>query len=112
MAWGSAEALGCTVSKSFKKGTLLMTIAANIGDVSILSFDSSMTDSIIAFFSKKCNHNFLYYLFKSSKKSLNRIKITNTQDNLNLERLNKDLRVFPPIPEQTAIANYLDNKTT
>ncbi len=42
---------------------------------------------------------------------MNRVKITSTQDNLNLERLNSLVKFVPPLSEQQAIANYLDTKT-
>jgi type I restriction enzyme S subunit len=102
---------GIEVSKRFRKGTLVMTIAANIGDVAIIDFDSYFPDSIVGFQPRKSNVDFLFYLFSATKTELNRIKVTNTQDNLNLERLNSLVKFIPPIEEQHAIANYLDAKT-
>jgi type I restriction enzyme, S subunit len=101
---------GIQVSKRFKKGTMLMTIAANIGDVAILDFDAFLPDSLVAFHSKQ-NTDFYFYLLSATKDELDTIKITNTQDNLNLERLNAIFKLLPPISEQTAIATYLDTKT-
>jgi type I restriction enzyme S subunit len=102
---------GIEVSKQFKKGTLLMAIAANIGDVAILDFDTYMPDSLIAFKPNKSDTGYLFYLFSATKSDLNRIKVTNTQDNLNLERLNSLIKFVPSLPEQTTIATYLDTKT-
>ncbi|MEO9256763.1 MAG: restriction endonuclease subunit S, partial [Crocinitomicaceae bacterium] len=90
---------GIKVSKKFKKGTLLMTIAANIGDVAILDYDSYLPDSLVAFFSKH-NIDFYYYLLSVTKSELDTVKVTNTQDNLNLERLNSLFKVCPPLSEQ------------
>ena len=101
---------GIKVSKKFNKGTMLMTIAANIGDVAILDYDAYLPDSLVAFLSNN-NITFYYYLFSVTKSELDTVKITNTQDNLNLERLNSLFKVLPPLPEQQAIANYLDAKT-
>lgn len=42
--------LGCSISKVFPKGTLLITIAANIGDCGILEFESACPDSTNAAF--------------------------------------------------------------
>lgn len=39
---------GLRVSKLFPKGTLLFTIAANIGDVGITAFDAAFPDSLVA----------------------------------------------------------------
>jgi len=41
--------LGKKVSKEFPKGTLVMNIAANVGDVAILDFDSYFPDSVVGF---------------------------------------------------------------
>lgn len=101
---------GIKVSKEFKKGTMLMTIAANIGDVAILGYDAYLPDSLVAFYSKH-DIDFYYYLLSVTKNELDTVKITNTQDNLNLERLNTIFKVCPPIDEQREIAQYLDNKT-
>lgn len=101
---------GVKVSKEFKKDTILMTIAANIGDVAILEFNAYLPDSIVGFLTKE-NHLYLYYLLKATQKELNSIKITNTQDNLNLERLNGIVKILPPPEEQTTIANFLNQKT-
>lgn len=101
---------GTEVSKKFKKGTLLMAIAANIGDVAILGFDSYLPDSVVGYKPKKTDTDYLFYLFTATKIELNRIKITSTQDNLNLERLNSLIKFVPPFPEQQAIAAYLDTQ--
>lgn len=102
---------GIEVSKEFKKGILVMAIAANIGDVAIVGFDSYFPDSVVAFKPKNCDNDYLFYLFSATKTELNRVKITNTQDNLNLERLNSLIKFIPPLLEQKAIAVYLDTKT-
>ena len=101
---------GIKVSRKFKKGTILMTIAANIGDVSILGFDAYFPDSIVGFITNY-NKDYFYYLLSTTKNELDTVKVTNTQDNLNLERLNALFKVVPLDNEQTQIANYLDNKT-
>ena len=102
---------GIKVSKKFKKGTLLMAIAANIGDVAIVKFDTYFPDSIVAIKPYKSDNNYLFYLFSTTKNELNRIKITNTQDNLNLERLNSLVKFVPPLPEQKSISKYLHTKS-
>ena len=101
---------GIKVSKLFKKDTLVMTIAANIGDVAMIAFDSYFPDSLVAF-NTKYNKDFYFYLLQTTKEELNTVKVTNTQDNLNLERLNSLHKLLPPISEQILIGNYLDTKT-
>ena len=38
---------GLSISKIFKAGTILMTIAANVGDCAILTYDSACPDSLV-----------------------------------------------------------------
>ena len=40
--------LGLSVSKLFPRGTIFMSIAANIGDVAISTFDAACPDSVVA----------------------------------------------------------------
>ena len=106
--------LGKSVSKEFPKGTLVMTIAANVGDVAVLDFDSYFPDSVIGFVPKDGYYwNYLYYLFTAMKPSFVNTAIVSTQLNLNIERV-KEM----PVPittdsrEQQRIAAFLDEKTT
>jgi type I restriction enzyme, S subunit len=102
---------GTTVSKQFKKGILVMAIAANIGDVAIVDFDTYFPDSIVAYKPKNNDTDYLFYLFSATRHELDKVKVTSTQDNLNLERLNSLIRFIPPLSEQKLIAHYLDTKT-
>src|SRR5262249_34573032 len=56
--------LGLAVSKMFPKGTLVISIAASIGAVGILGFDSCMPDSLVGITPKPelSDSDFLYYL--------------------------------------------------
>lgn len=104
---------GYAVSKEFPSGTLVMTIAANIGDMAILDFGACFPDSIVGFIpSEKTGIFFLYYLFTSMKEQFLTTAVLNTQLNLNVERISNQFTVISPIKEQKAIAEYLDRKTT
>lgn len=108
----SLNELGKSVSKEFPKGTLVMTIAANIGDIAVLNFDSYFPDSVIGCIPKEnYNWNYLYYLLIGMKEVFIRASISNAQANLNIERVKE---LFSPlsndINEQIKIANYLDCK--
>ena len=73
---------GYSVSKQFPKGTLTMTIAANIGDVAILDFDACFPDSIIGFVPYNCiDLEYLYYAFFSMKAEFIKEAPVNTQGN-------------------------------
>ena len=104
--------LGKSVSKCFPKGTLTMTIAANVGDAAILGFDAFFPDSVVGFIpNADINDEYLYYIFKAMKPEFVRTAIKSTQLNLNVERI-RDL--FVPIvvqkSEQIEIAEYLNTK--
>ena len=103
---------GTEVSRKFRSGTLLMAIAANIGDVAIVNFDTYFPDSVVGFKPIKSNVDYLFYLFTATRSELDRVKVTSTQENLNLERLNSLVKFSPPLLEQVDIATYLDSKTT
>ena len=103
---------GYEVSKEFPAGTLVMTIAANIGDIAILDFNACFPDSIVGFLpSKQTEIFFLYYLFTSMKQQLLTTAVLNTQLNLNIERISNQFTAIPPLEEQKTIARFLDYKT-
>jgi hypothetical protein len=73
---------GLAVSKLFPLGTLVMTIAANIGDVAILDFEACFPDSVVGFVpSARVERDFLYYMFVAMKPELLREAPVNTQGN-------------------------------
>ena len=104
--------LGKSVSKQFPKGTMTMTIAANVGDVAILGFDAYFPDSVVGFTVKpNYDENYVFYLFKALKESFVRASIVSTQLNLNVERSKEILiSVTHDINEQKAIADFLEGK--
>ena len=103
---------GLAVSSMFPKGTLVMTIAANIGDVAILSFDACFPDSVVGFVpSKNVYRDQLYYLFRAMKRELVREAPVNTQGNLNVDRIGSRKVAIPPLPEQADIVKCLDRAT-
>jgi type I restriction enzyme, S subunit len=103
--------LGFSVSKMFPKGTLVMSIAANIGDVAILDFEACFPDSMIGLVpNHKTDLNFLYYLMRGMKEVLLRSAVLTTQWNLNYVRIGTNFAPFPPKKEQEEIAKFLDTK--
>lgn len=103
--------LGFFVSKEFPRGTLVMSIAANIGDLAILEFPACFPDSIVGFFPKgEVDLNYLYYNLESMKQELKITAPLNTQQNLNIERVGSLKTVSLPINEQRKIAAHLDQE--
>lgn len=102
---------GLKVSTSFPKDTICMSIAANIGDVAILSFDACFPDSIVGIGPKNIEINYLYYALKNMKERLLSVATISTQQNINVEILNDEFIALPPVDEQKQISNYLDRKS-
>ncbi|MBP9058785.1 MAG: restriction endonuclease subunit S [Rhodoferax sp.] len=103
--------LGLSASKQFPRGTLVMSIAANIGDVAILDFEACFPDSMIGMIpDHKAHLDFLYYLMRAMRPIMLRSAVQSTQLNLNYVRIGTNFAPFPPLEEQRAIAEYLDAK--
>ncbi|RNL65870.1 restriction endonuclease subunit S [Zhongshania marina] len=100
---------GYFVSKEFPAGTLIMTIAANIGDMAIINFNACFPDSIVGFVPEDdVQLNYLFYMFVAMKKKLMSTAVLNTQLNLNVDRIASLVSVCPPVEEQFLIYEYLD----
>ena len=105
---------GLSVSKLFPSGTLVMTIAANIGDVAVLDFAACFPDSVVGFVPRRgIERDFLFYVFLAMKPELLREAPVNTQGNLNIERIGSTGGAIPvlSVSEQRAIAAFLDRET-
>jgi type I restriction enzyme, S subunit len=103
--------LGMLQSRMWKKGTLCITIAANIGKTSILNFDSCFPDSIVGFKTnvKEANTIFVYFLFSFLQKILEKNAPQAAQKNINLEILRNLPVPKPPIALQTQFAQIVES---
>ena len=102
---------GLAQSKLWDKGTLLITIAANIADVAILDIDACFPDSVIGFIPNKeiCDVKYIKYYFDLFQKTFQQISQGSTQDNLSVEKLLSLKIPAPPLPTQQKIAKILSN---
>ena len=102
--------VGLAQSKLWKKGTICITIAANIAETAILDFDACIPDSIIGFEvdDKKADLNFAYYLLQYFKAELQKLGKGSAQDNINLGTFENQYFPFPPLKEQQTIVRQLD----
>jgi type I restriction enzyme S subunit len=102
--------VGLAQSKLWKKGTICITIAANIAETAILDFDACIPDSIIGFEvdDKKANLNFAYYLLQHFKAELQKLGKGSAQDNINLGTFENQFFPFPPLKEQQTIVHQLN----
>ena len=104
---------GLRVSTLFPKGTIVMTIAANIGDIAILDIDACFPDSIVGF--EPMNYlerGFLYNSLLVMKVQFMSSTIKNTQMNLNVDRIGTNAIVIPSIEEQKQIVEFIETATT
>lgn len=101
---------GVSVSKQFPAGTLVMAIAANLGDVAILTFDAYFPDSIVGLVPEETMRvDYLYYLMIALKPALIKSATMSTQLNINADQIAAILALRPPVEEQDAIVEYLDD---
>lgn len=104
---------GLEVSKMFPKGTLVMTIAANIGEVAILDFEACFPDSVVGFVPRdSVVRDYLYYVFTAMKQELLREAPVNTQGNLNVDRIGCRGIALPPAEQQQLIVHSIEKRTT
>ncbi|EEH94067.1 hypothetical protein CSAG_02421 [Citrobacter portucalensis] len=100
---------GLKQSKLWPKGTLCITIAANIAELAILDFDACFPDSVLGFLpdTTKTSVDFVFYTLRHYQKTLKHIGEGSVQDNINLGTFENIEFPFPPISEQKAIASVL-----
>ena len=103
---------GLAVCQMFPAGTLVMTVAANIGDVAILEFEACFPDSVVGFVPRNdIERDFLYYMFRAMRPELLREAPVNTQGNLNVERIGARGIVLAPTHEQKLIVRQIEAST-
>lgn len=103
---------GLAQSKLWNSGTLCITIAANIADTAILSFDACFPDSVIGFVpdEKKADARFIKYLFDALlQKRYQKFTQGAAQENLSQEKL---LSLEFPVPSIEVQRRAADNLAT
>jgi type I restriction enzyme S subunit len=101
---------GLRQSKLWPKGTICITIAANIAETAILDFDACFPDSIIGLVvdQQKAHNGFVMHLLQNYKKYLQSLSKGSAQDNINLGTFEDEFFSFPDLAEQ----RELDEKLT
>ncbi|MGE0051316.1 MAG: restriction endonuclease subunit S [Arcobacter sp.] len=102
---------GLAQSRLWKKGTLCITIAANIAELAILKFDACFPDSVLGFIPDEriVNVDFIFYTLTYFQKQLKHIGEGSVQDNINLGTFENITFPIPPLEEQKAIAEVLSS---
>ncbi|WP_340303311.1 restriction endonuclease subunit S [Roseobacter sp. HKCCD7870] len=101
---------GLDQSRLWPEGTLCITIAANIADTGILSFDACFPDSVVGFIPNELfdNARFFEYFLRTAKANLAEYAPATAQKNINLKILNAVLIPIPPLKEMKRIVEKLD----
>jgi type I restriction enzyme S subunit len=101
---------GVSVSKEFPKGTIAVTIAANIGDTAILGKPMYFPDSVVGVI-VHANHivRWIELVLRRAKKQLNALAPQSAQKNINLEFLRPLLVPVPQPEEQERCSQIYDS---
>ncbi|WP_242247670.1 restriction endonuclease subunit S [Bacillus cereus group sp. BfR-BA-01523] len=102
---------GLKQSKLWPKGTLCITIAANIAETGILGIDACFPDSIVGFIpnEEKCHLDYVYYFLKFHKQEIQKYAYGTVQDNINLSTFDNILIPLPSLAIQRQIASILSS---
>ncbi|HDY7774900.1 TPA: restriction endonuclease subunit S [Vibrio vulnificus] len=92
---------GLAQSQLWPKGTLCITIAANIADTATLGFDACFPDSVVGYtpYDKEIPTVYFDYFIKTAKENLERFAPSTAQKNINLEILSNVLVPCPPMQQ-------------
>ena len=100
---------GVAISRVFPAGTMLITIAANIGFTGILCFDSACPDSLVAITPERLvTSEFLEHYLQTQQEEMDRLAPKGTQKNINIQFLRPWPVLVPPDDEQREIVAILD----
>ena len=100
---------GLAQSKMWDKGTLCITIAANIAETAILGIPGCFPDSVVGFIPdpEKADVRFIKYYIDILKLGMQSISRGTTQDNMSVEKLMSFDFDVPDLPTQRKIAGIL-----
>lgn len=101
---------GLAQSKLWPKGTLCITIAANIAETGVLGFDACFPDSVIGVVvdEGQTTSKYLEYMLHTVKADLKAKGKGSAQDNINLGTFENERFPFPDLATQAYIVGQLD----
>jgi type I restriction enzyme, S subunit len=102
--------VGLAQSKLWSKGTICITIAANIAETGILGFDACFPDSIIGIVvnDEITSNDFVEYLLQSVKARIKAKGQGSAQDNINLATFENERFPFPSLEQQKLLVSRLN----
>ena len=100
---------GLEQSKMWPKGTLCITIAANIAQTAILGFDACFPDSVVGFISgENVTQIYIHYWFSFFQKILEVQAPQVAQKNINLKILSNLEVMVPPMSTQEEFIAFVE----
>ena len=95
-------------------GTLLYSMYASIGKTALLQIDATVNQAIlgIAVDNDRARRDFVGYWLEFMQQHVLMLSSSNTQENLNAEKVRGMTVVLPPVAEQKDIINYLHRETS
>lgn len=96
-----------------RSGTLVYSIYATLGKVAELKIDAVTNQAILGLIlnEERANKRFIKRYLESLERYILYLSSSNTQNNLNAEKVRSIYLVLPQKDEQVAIADFLDQKT-
>ena len=100
---------GVQQSKRWNKGTVCITIAANIAELAILDIDACFPDSVIGAFpnSEITSSEYLFYLLNFFQKKIKGKSKGSAQQNINLATFSDEVFPFPALKVQHKIVSEI-----
>ena len=100
--------MGLKQSKMWSKGTLCITIAANIAKTAILEFDACFPDSVVGFnANEKTNNIFIHYWFSFFQAILEAQAPESAQKNINVKILSELKIILPDKGKQDEFVEFI-----
>lgn len=102
---------GLAQSKLWPRGTLCITIAANIAETGVLDFDACFPDSVIGVVvdDAQTTSKYLEYMLHTVKADLKAKGKGSAQDNINLGTFENERFPFPDLLTQKRVVGLLDD---
>ena len=102
---------GLAQSKLWPRGTLCITIAANIAETGVLDFEACFPDSVVGVVvdETQTSSKYLEYMLHTVKADLKAKGKGSAQDNINLATFENERFPFPDLGSQARIVSLLDD---
>jgi type I restriction enzyme S subunit len=101
---------GLSQSKLWPKGTLCITIAANIAETAILAIEACFPDSVVGFLpdNQRTSAAYVEFFLRTARAELARFAPAMAQKNINLDTLAGVRVPVAPLPEQHEIVRRIE----